>query len=143
MKGLLVDSNIILDIFLDDPNWADWSESALSEYSDLMPLYINSIIYMEISVGFKNIENLDSALIKGGFQMLEIPKEALFLAGKAFLKYRKENGTKRSPLPDFYIGAQAAVLELELITRDTSRYQTYFPTVKIISPDSMKTGRAG
>ena len=135
MKGFLVDSNIILDIFLDDPNWAEWSEAALSEYSIHAPLYINPIIYTEISIGFKKIEELDAALLKGGFQMLEIPKESLFLAGKAFLKYRRSKGGKKSPLPDFFIGAQAAVLDLELITRDAKRYQTYFPTVKIISPE--------
>ena len=135
MKGILVDSNIVLDIFLDDPNWAEWSETVLSEYSIHTPLYINPIIYTEISIGFKKIEELETALLKGGFQMLEIPKEALFLAGKAFLKYRRSKGVKKSPLPDFFIGAQAAVLGLELITRDTKRYRSYFPTVKIISPE--------
>ena len=134
MKGVLVDSNIILDIFLDDPDWADWSEDVLSEYSVRAPLYINPVIYAEISIGFKKIEELEAALSKGGFQMLEIPKEALFLAGKAFLKYKRSKGLKNSPLPDFYIGAQAAVLGLELITRDTKRFHTYFPTVNIISP---------
>jgi predicted nucleic acid-binding protein len=134
MKGLLVDSNIILDIFLDDPNWADWSESALVKYSVHTKLYINSIVYAEVSIGFDRIEDLESSLNNGGFIMLEIPKEALFLAGKAFLKYRKGKGIKRTPLPDFYIGAQAAILDLDLITRDVSRYRTYFPSVKIISP---------
>jgi predicted nucleic acid-binding protein len=135
MKGLLVDSNVILDIFLDDPNWADWSESALANYSIHTTLYINSIVYTEVSVGFGKIEELESALHKGGFQMLEIPKEALFLAGKVYLKYREIKGIKRSPLPDFYIGAQAAVLGLDLITRDITRYQTYFPTVRLICPE--------
>jgi predicted nucleic acid-binding protein len=135
MNGLLVDSNIILDVFLDDPLWAEWSEAALSEYSRHTPLFINPIIYSEISIGFKRIEELEAAISSGGFQMLEIPKEALFLAGKAFLNYRKNKGEKRSPLPDFYIGAHAAVSGLALITRDKKRYQTYFPTVKIISPE--------
>lgn len=134
MKGLLVDSNVILDIFLDDPNWADWSESALTEYSVDTNLYINSIVYTEVSIGFERIEELESALNKSGFQMLEIPKEALFLAGKVFLKYRRGRGIKRSPLPDFYTGAQAAILDMELITRDVSRYLTYFPSVRLISP---------
>jgi len=134
MKGLLVDSNIILDIFLDDPNWADWSESALAEYSVDRDLYINSIVYSEVSIGFEKIEELESALNEGGFQMLEIPKEALFLAGKAFQKYRSGRGVKSSPLPDFYIGAQAAILDMELITRDASRYRNYFPSVRLISP---------
>ena len=134
MHGVLVDSNIILDVFLDDPAWADWSESKLAEFSLLTNLFINPVVYSEVSIGFKRIEDLESALNRGGFQMLEIPKEALFLAGKAFSKYRKSRGSKRSPLPDFYIGAQAAILGMDLITRDESRYRTYFPTVKLISP---------
>jgi predicted nucleic acid-binding protein len=97
-------------------------------------LFINPVVYSEVSIGFKRIEDLEFAFNRGGFQMLEIPKEALFLAGKAFLKYRKKRGKKRSPLPDFYIGAQAAILGMDLITRDKSRYRTYFPTVKLISP---------
>lgn len=134
MKGVLVDSNIVLDVFLNDPKWADWSESKLDAYDQLGALYINAIVYSEISIGFDRIEDLESAIAKAGFQMLEIPKEALFLAGKAFLKYKKRKGTKRTPLPDFYIGAQAAVLNLDLITRDVSRYRLYFPTVKLITP---------
>ena len=136
MKGLLVDSNVILDIFLDDPGWADWSESTLASYSVYRTFYINSIVYTEVSVGFEKIEQLESALEKGGFQFLEIPKEALFLAGKAYLEYRRSRGIKRSPLPDFYIGAQAAVLGLDLMTRDVTRYQTYFPTVRLICPET-------
>ena len=135
MKGVLVDSNVILDIFLDDPDWANWSESALSAQSLEKSLCINAIIYSEISIGFEKIEQLESAIQKGGFQLLEIPKEALFLAGKAYLKYKKGKGTKQSPLPDFYIGAHAAVLGLDLITRDVSRYRTYFPTVGLICPE--------
>jgi len=134
MKGLLVDSNVILDIFLDDPNWAEWSESALANYSVYTTLYINSIIYTEVSIGFEKIEELEAAIHKGGFQMLEIPKEALFLAEKAYLKYRAGKGIKISPLPDFYIGAQAAVLDLDLITRDVTKYRTYFPTIRLICP---------
>jgi len=134
MKGVLVDSNIVLDVFLNDPKWADWSESKLDEYDQLGILYINSIVYSEISIGFKRIEDLESAIAKAGLQILEIPKEALFLTGKAYLKYKKRKGTKRIPLPDFFIGAQAAVQKLDLITRDVSRYQSYFPTVKLITP---------
>ena len=138
MKGVLVDSNVVLDIFLDDPNWAEWAESTLGKYSDTATLYINPIIYSEVSIAFERIEELESAINRGGFQILEIPKEALFLAGKAYLKYRRAKGIKKSPLPDFYIGAQAAVLNLDLITRDISRYLTYFPTVKLISPGTLK-----
>jgi predicted nucleic acid-binding protein len=134
MKDLLVDSNVILDIFLDDPKWADWSVAALANASCDSKLYINQIVYTEVSIGFEKIEDLESALHAGGFQMLEIPKEALFLAGKAYFSYRRSRGTKISPLPDFYIGAQAAVLGMDLITRDKGRYRTYFPTVKIMSP---------
>ncbi|MBW1852768.1 MAG: type II toxin-antitoxin system VapC family toxin [Deltaproteobacteria bacterium] len=134
MKGVLVDSNIVLDVFLNDPKWADWSESKLDEYDQLGILYINSIVYSEISIGFERIEDLESAIAKAGLQILEIPKEALFLAGKVYLKYKKRKGTKRTPLPDFHIGAQAAVPHLDLITRDVSRYQSYFPTVKLITP---------
>jgi predicted nucleic acid-binding protein len=134
MKGVLVDSNVILDVFLNDLKWADWSESKLEEYSDHTSLYINSIIYSEISIAFELIEDLESAITKAGFQLLEIPKEALFLAGKAYIKYKRRRGVKRTPLPDFFIGAQAAVLKLDLLTRDVSRYQAYFPTVELIAP---------
>ena len=134
MKGILVDSNVILDVFLNDLKWADWSEAKLEEYSDHTSLYINSIIYSEISIGFNFIEDLESAINKAGFQLLEIPKEALFLAGKAFLKYKRREGIKKTSLPDFFIGAQAAVLDLDLLTRDVTRYQTYFPTVRLITP---------
>jgi predicted nucleic acid-binding protein len=134
MNGLIVDSNVILDLFLDDPNWADWSEKSLNKFSKTHTLYINQIIYTEVSIGFNRIEELESVIQKAGFQMLEIPKEALFLAGKAFLKYRRNKGTKTSPLPDFFIGAQAAVLNLPLVTRDRSRYTTYFPTINLITP---------
>ena len=134
MTGVLVDSNVILDVFLNDLKWADWSETKLNEYSDLTTLYINSIIYSEISIGFNLIEDLESAISNAGFRLLEIPKEALFLAGKVYLEYKRRKGMKRTPLPDFFIGAQAAVLNLELLTRDVSRYETYFPTVKLIAP---------
>jgi predicted nucleic acid-binding protein len=134
MNGLLVDSNVILDIFLDDPKWADWSATVLANASYNSALYINQIVYAEVSIGFEKIEELELALHQGGFQMLEMPKEALFLAGKAYLNYKRGKGTKKSPLPDFYIGAQAAVLGMDLITRDKGRYRTYFPTVRIICP---------
>lgn len=134
MTGVLVDSNVILDLFLDDPIWASWSESKLDTLSQTSALYINPIIYTEISVGFKRIEEVENAVSLAGFQMLQMSREVLFLTGKTFLKYRKNQGTKRSPLPDFYIGAHAAVLGIDLITRDTARYTSYFPTVKLITP---------
>lgn len=134
MNGYLVDSNVILDLFLDDPNWADWSETTLTKCGDQNALYVNIFIYTEVSIGFDQIEELESAMQIASFQMLEIPKEALFLAGKAFMQYKQNQGVKSSPLPDFYIGAQAAVMDLDLITRDISRYRTYFPTVNLIYP---------
>jgi len=134
VNGHLVDSNVLLDLFLDDPEWADWSETTLVRCGDTGPLYINQVIYSEISVGFERIEELESALMYAAFEMIDIPKEALFLAGKAFLQYKRRKGIRNSPLPDFYIGAQAAVMGLVLITRDESRYRTYFPTVPLITP---------
>jgi len=137
MKGIFVDSNVILDIFLDDLKWAEWSELTLNRYSITHILYINPIIYSEVSIGFERIEELENAMSGCGFQMLQMPKEALFLAGKAFVRYRKRKGKKLSPLPDFFIGAHAAVLGLELITRDASRYISYFPTVNLITPENL------
>jgi predicted nucleic acid-binding protein len=134
VKGILVDSNVILDVFLDDPKWADWSESALEELSAANRLFINPIIYAEISIGFERIEDLESALSRAGFSLLDIPKEALFLAGKVFVRYKKRHGRRRSPLPDFFIGAQAAVMGFALLTRDARRYRSYFPSVQLITP---------
>ena len=134
MNGCLVDSNIILDIFLNDPEWADWSEAVLTKYGDLNTLYINMVIYAEVSIGFDRIEDFENAMQIASFELLDIPKEALFLAGKAYLLYKQSHGKRNSPLPDFYIGAQAAVMNLNLITRDVNRYITYFPTVKLITP---------
>lgn len=135
MSGILVDANIILDVFENDSTWAQWSESMLNCLACTHALYINAIIYTEVSIGFTRIEELEAAITGCGFQMLEIPKEALFLAGKAFIKYRKRKGNKLSPLPDFFIGAHAAINGLDLLTRDTARIKSYFPTVKLISPD--------
>ncbi len=135
MKGVLIDSCVILDVFEEDSQWVDWSESMLNQYSDTHKIYINPIIYSEVSIGFKRIEEVEEAITECGFQMIQIPKEALFLAGKVFIKYRKRKGTKILPLPDFFIGAHAAVDNLELMTRDELRFRTYFPTVKLISPD--------
>ncbi len=134
MTGILVDSNIILDIVEDDPVWADWSESHLELLADRLPIYINSIIYSEVSIGFETIEEVETVMNGMGIKMLQIPKEALFLAGKVFLSYKARKGTKKSILPDFFIGAHAAIDKLQILTRDVSRYQSYFPTVKLISP---------
>jgi predicted nucleic acid-binding protein len=134
MKEVLVDSSVILDVFLDDPEWGDWSEGVLGEMSGTGSLFINPIIYTEISIGFERIEELEKAVAECGLKMVCIPREALFLAGKAYVKYRKGKGKKVAPLPDFFIGAHAAIGGLELVTRDVMRIKTYFPSVKIISP---------
>lgn len=134
MNGVLVDSNILLDVFLDDPQWGTWSEEQLTTYAAAHHLYINPIIYSEISIGFSRIEDLELTLIDGGFTMHPLPKEALFLAGKVFLQYRRRKGIKRSPLPDFYIGAHAAVENLTLLTRDPRRYRSYFPHLVMVEP---------
>mgnify|MGYP006303873397 CR=1 FL=1 len=136
MTGVLVDSNVILDLFLDDPVWASWSEETLENYCHVGNLFINSVIYAEISIGFESIESLEDALDMADFRLLPIPKEALFLAGKAFVRYKRKKGAKKSPLPDFFIGAQAAILKMDLITRGATRYRTYFPTVNLIAPNS-------
>lgn len=136
MTPFLVDSNILLDIFEDDAQWADWSETTLNQYAASYLPSINPIIYAEVSVGFARIEELEAVLSGCRIQLLAIPKEALFLAGKAFLAYKRRGGTKRSPLPDFFIGAHAAVSGLLLMTRDAARYRSYFPRVQLITPSS-------
>ena len=135
----LVDSNVILDVLTDDPKWADWSSEALSVATDESTLAINPIIYAEVSVRLPTIENLNDLLPPADFRRLDLPYEAAFLAGKAFLAYRRRGGSKAMPLADFYIGAHAAVSEMRLLTRDARRYRTYFPTVRIIAPDRSRT----
>ncbi len=134
MKGVLVDSCVLLDLFTDDQNWADWSESTLETYSKTNSLYINSIVYTEVSIGFNKVEEVEVAIDALGIKVLEMPREALFLAGKVFLKYRKNKGTKNSPLPDFFIGAHAAISQFGLVTRDIDKYKTYYPQVSLIQP---------
>lgn len=135
MNGIFVDSCVLLDLFTDDQNWGDWSENILEQYSQTNTLYINSIVYTEISIGFNKIEEVEQAISQLGIKVLEIPREALFLTGKAYLKYRKNKGTKNLPLPDFFIGAHVSVEKFDLITRDTNKYTTYFPQVKLIHPE--------
>lgn len=132
---ILVDSNVLLDILEEDPQWGDWSAGQLSHLADNHILTINPAIYAEVSVGFARIEDLEEALPGEFITRAQIPWEALFLAGKCFLQYRRAGGQKRSPLPDFFIGAHAAVEEMPLLTRDGSRYRTYFPKLQLISPD--------
>ncbi|MGB3918904.1 PIN domain-containing protein [Thiothrix litoralis] len=134
MNGVFVDSCVLLDLFTDDPNWADWSENVLERYSKTNTLYINSIVYTEVSIGFDKIEEVEAAISELGIKVLEMPREALFLTGKVFLQYRRNKGTKKSPLPDFFIGAHATVSQFELITRDSAKYNTYYPQLKLIKP---------
>ncbi len=136
MKGVLIDSCILLDLFTDNPVWADWSESILNKYSQTNTLYINSIIYTEISIDFNKIEEIDQAILKLPIKIIEIPREALFLAGKIFRKYKKNTGIKNSTLPDFFIGSHAIVSQFNLITRGSAKYKTYFPALKLIHPDT-------
>lgn len=131
---ILVDTNVLLDVLEDDPQWADWSQTQLETASLTDALLINPVIYSELSMAFQRIEELESALTEGSLTLEEIPREALFLAGKAFLKYRRRQGTKTGVLPDFYIGAHAAVAGYPILTRDSSRYRSYFPTIRLIAP---------
>jgi len=135
MSGFLVDSNVLLDIATNDPSWADWSAVQLAACADQGMLTINPIIYAEVSVGFKCIEEVEDFLDPQVFLRNPLPYDAGFLAGKAFLAYRRRGGTKTSVLPDFYIGAHAAVAGLTLITRDTARYRTAYPKLTLIAPD--------
>jgi predicted nucleic acid-binding protein len=135
VKRVLVDSNVLLDVVTTDPTWAAWSSSALAAAADEAPLIINAIVYGEVSVGFARKEDLDGALPLDLFERHEIPYEAAFLAGKCFLDYRCRGGVRRSPLPDFYIGAHAAVADFRLLTRDATRYRTYFPRLELVAPD--------
>jgi predicted nucleic acid-binding protein len=131
---ILVDTNVLLDVLEEDSRWAAWSQDRLDAASITDTLAINPIIYSELSMAFARIEELEAVIVDAALTVEAIPREALFLAGKAFLRYRRSRGTKRSVLPDFYIGAHAAVMQWPILTRDVSRYQTYYPTVPLITP---------
>ncbi|HEU4706191.1 MAG TPA: type II toxin-antitoxin system VapC family toxin [Solirubrobacterales bacterium] len=130
----LVDSNVLIDVLSADPDWADWSIQALVELGSEGPLVINAVIYAEVSHRYSRKELLDRELPENEFIRENIPWSAAFLAGKVYVDYRRRGGRRRSPLPDFFIGAHAAVADLRLLTRDASRYRTYFPTVELIGP---------
>jgi hypothetical protein len=130
----LVDSNVLLDIATEDRTWYEWSAHALANAADQGPLVINAIIYAEVSIGFAAIEELDDALPPDVFAREPLPYEAGFLAGKAFVAYRRRGGARLVPLPDFYIGAHAAINSHRLLTRDAQRHRTYFPTVQLLTP---------
>jgi predicted nucleic acid-binding protein len=131
----LVDTSVILDIVTEDAAWAEWSGDALTHARDDGVLVINPIVYAEVSIGFDRIEDLEDAIPADDFQREALPYEAGFVAGKAFLAYRRRGGQKGSPLPDFYIGAHAAVRRYRLLTRDGARYRNCFPTVTLITPE--------
>jgi predicted nucleic acid-binding protein len=130
----LVDSNVLIDIWTDDPHWYDWSLTRLNEAGRSGPLLINDIIYSEASIRFLSMDDFDAALAKAGVTVVAIPKLALFLAGKAFARYRNAGGARTGVLPDFFIGAHADLERWSLLTRDTARYRHYFPTVELIAP---------
>jgi len=133
VAGVLVDSNVLLDVILGTPDWFDWSYSALRDAADRERLIINLVVYAELSAGYDAVELVEAA-IPAWIERENIPFEAGFLAAMAYRQYRKRGGTKSSPLPDFFIGAHAAVKGYRLLTRDTARYRTYFPAVRLIVP---------
>ena len=132
--GTLVDSSVLLDVSTQDPVWFDWSSAALANAVRSGPVLVNPIVYAEVSVGYHRIEDLDDALPADIFRREPLPYIAGFLAGRAYRDYRRRGGTRTSPLPDFFIGAHAAVSALTLLTRDAGRYRTYFPTVPLVTP---------
>ncbi len=134
MTVVLVDSNVLLDVLTEDEKWCDWSSDALESQAEHAVLAINPIVYAEVSIRFSRIEDLEEALPSSYFDRANLPWEAAFLAGKCFVRYRREGGPRRSPLPDFYIGAHAAVMGWKLLTRDATRYRSYFPRLELIAP---------
>ncbi|GAA1591001.1 type II toxin-antitoxin system VapC family toxin [Kribbella sancticallisti] len=131
----LVDTCVLLDILTDSPQWADWSAKTVAEARDAGDLVINPIIYAEVSAGFDRIEDVDAALPGSDFLREALPYPAGFLAAQAFVAYRRRGGSRSSPLPDFYIGAHAAVNRYRLITRDTARFKSYFPSIELVTPN--------
>lgn len=131
---VLVDSNVLLDVATEDPRWGPWSTDALARLAEVETLVINPVIYAELSVRYVRIEDLEEALPPDLYRREPIPFEAAFLAGKSFTSYRRRGGARVAPLPDFFIGAHAAVAGHSLLTRDPTRYRTYFPGVKLIAP---------
>ena len=131
---MLVDTNVLVDVLEDDPEWADWSIGQLRTQSRVHRLIINPVIYAELSLTFSTVEALDEVLAGMQLPVVEMPRSALFLAGKAFAQYRRRGGTKGNVLADFFIGAHAAVAGWPILTRDGRRYQSYFPTVNLVMP---------
>jgi len=134
VAGCLIDSNVLLDVLVEDSSWFEWSSNALASAADQGILVINAVIYAEVSIGFEHIEEMERLLPPEIFIRSAIPWEAAFVAGKCFLQYRRAGGVRRSTLPDFFIGAHAAVEQLTLVTRDAARYKSYFPRLALITP---------
>lgn len=130
----LVDTNVLLDLVTDDPRWAGWSLRALERAAVRSRLVINDVIYAELSVRYARMEALDEMLAQAGLVLEGLPRPALFLAGKAFATYRRQGGSRTGVLPDFFIGAHAAVAGMALLTRDAGRYRGYFPSVEVLAP---------
>jgi len=133
---VLVDANVLIDVFTDDPDWQSWSAAQLAAAAEREDLAINPIVFAELAAGFERETQLRRALEPWPLTRLALPYEAAFKAGQAFLRYRREGGARRSPLPDFYIGAHAEVARLTLLTRDAERYRRYFPKVKLLAPSA-------
>ena len=131
----LVDSNVLLDVVTDGEAWADWSQDQLEQAASSGPLVINDVIYAEVSTRFATVQAVDTMLRELNIDLEAIPRNALFLAGKAYLRYRSAGGLRTGVLADFFIGAHAAVERLPLLTRDARRYRTYFPTIDLITPE--------
>ncbi len=131
---ILVDTNVLIDVLEDDPHWADWSVAQLRAQAQVHELAINAIVYTELTLAFERLEEVDGAVSRLGLMLLEIPRPALFLAGRAFMSYRRAGGVRTNVLPDFFIGAHAAVGGMAILTRDPRRYKSYFPEVKLLSP---------
>jgi predicted nucleic acid-binding protein len=134
VESTLVDSNVLLDYFDQDSEWFDWSASMLSDAANRGRVAINPMIYAEVAVGFSRIEDVETALPRQFFVRADLPWEAGFLAGRIFREYRRKGGLRRSPLPDFFIGAHATIAGMTLLTRDARRYRAYFPKLKILAP---------
>jgi predicted nucleic acid-binding protein len=134
VPDVLVDSNVLLDVLTTDRRWFERSSAKLATLAEEHELIVNPIVYAEVSVGFERIEELEAALPRESFRREPLPWEAAFLAGKCFVRYRRAGGMRTSPLPDFYIGAHAAIRGIPLLTRDAGRYRTYFPKLEVIVP---------
>lgn len=139
---VIVDTNVLVDVLENDPDWVEWSIDRMRNLSKIHELVINPVIYVEVSLAFDAVEELDAVVCDMELKFVEIPRTALFLAGKAFIRYRKQDGLKANVLSDFFIGAQAAVMGCAILTRDPRHYRSYFPTVALLVPPNREKGEA-